>query len=76
MAYPRYLFNIVKGSYGYSLDVTPSGDASDLEGGSAQDVMETYGLVDDLAAFFRARNGVDSVNVHRYTEAETELVQQ
>ncbi|MEU1272970.1 hypothetical protein [Streptomyces sp. NPDC005799] len=76
MAYPHYLFNVVKGSYGFSLDITPSGDASDVEGGSAQDVMETYGLLTDLAAFLRARNGVDSVNVHRYTETDTTLVEQ
>jgi hypothetical protein len=47
--YPYYVFNIIKGQYG-------------------------YGLLDDLTAFFRARNGVVSVNVHRYTQTDTELV--
>jgi hypothetical protein len=38
--------------------------------------METYGLLNDLTAFLRARNGVDTVNVHRYTQTDTELIQE
>ena len=76
MADPRYIFNIGKGQYGYSLDIVPSGDGSDIEGGTPQDVMEKYSLLDDLVEFFRARNGVEAVNVHRITQADTVLVQQ
>jgi len=74
--YPYYVFNIIKGQYGYDLNITPSGDGSDIEGGLPQDVMEAYGLLDDLTAFFRARNGVVSVRVHRYTQTDTELIQE
>jgi hypothetical protein len=76
MADPRYVFNVIKGQYGYSLDIVPSGDSSDIEGGTPQAVMEDYGLLEDLTAFLRARNGVDAVNVHRITQADTVLVEQ
>lgn len=76
MTYPYYVFNVIKGQYGYGLEITPSGDGSDIEGGGPQDVMETYGLLNDLTAFLRARNGVDTVNVHRYTQTDTELIQE